>query len=161
MSVLPENDKDRKMLPLFKFLTGYFPKAFRELTRVSVANNVRFNPGKSPADINWARGKSPDQLGSAFRHLFERQVDGKVFDTVPETVTEETGIKRIYVLAQAMWRIGAALEIEIEEQEAIEAISLVKGDDFAVCSVHDLAAPVSGCDCLECGDARLQATLAV
>lgn len=118
MSYLPEDDKARKMLPLFKFVCGYFPKAMREAAKVSVVNNVRYNPDRDPADISWARGKSPDQLGSAFRHMMERRIDGKVFEAVPEEVAKLTGITKVYVLAEAYWRIGAALELEIEEQEA-------------------------------------------
>lgn len=118
MSLFPVDDQARKMLPIFKMLTGYFPKAMREVTRVCVANNVRYNPDRDPADINWARGKSPDQLGSAFRHIFERAVDGKVFEEVSETVKSATGIERIYVLAEATWRLAAALELDIEAQES-------------------------------------------
>ena len=61
--IFPADDKARKMLPVFAMITRYFPKAMREITKVCVANNVRYNPGHDPADINWARGKSPDQLG--------------------------------------------------------------------------------------------------
>jgi hypothetical protein len=119
MSLFPKDDKARKMLPVFKMLTGYFPKAMREITKVCVANNVRYNPDREPADINWARGKSPDQIGSAFRHLFERQVDGTVFEFVPPDIAQVTGFDRVYVLAAAAWRVCAALELEIESQEGI------------------------------------------
>jgi hypothetical protein len=117
MSLFPVDDKARKMLPVFKMLTGYFPKAMREITKVCVANNVRYNPDRDPADINWARDKSPDQLGSAFRHIFERQVDGKITEDTTEAVFKATGIDRVYVLAEAAWRVCAALELEIEKAE--------------------------------------------
>ena len=119
MSLFPQDDKGRKALPIFKMLTGYFPKAMREITRVCVANNVRYSPEREPADIHWARGKSPDQLGSAFRHMLERQVDGTVYEAVSADVTAKTGIERVYVLAEAAWRVCAALELEIEVQEGI------------------------------------------
>ncbi|MDE2096998.1 MAG: hypothetical protein KGL39_07115 [Patescibacteria group bacterium] len=118
MSLFPADDQARKMLPVFRMLTGYFPKAMREITRVCVANNVRYNPERDPADINWARGKSPDQLGSAFRHMLERRVDGKVFEEVSDAVKAATGIERVYVLAEATWRLAAALELDIEAQES-------------------------------------------
>lgn len=118
MNLFPDDDKARKMLPIFKFITRYFPKALREVTKVCVVNNVRYNPERSPADINWARGKSPDQLGSAFRHMLESAVDEKVFEDVPAEIVALTGIEKVYVLAEAMWRIGAQLELEIENQEA-------------------------------------------
>ena len=118
MSYLPADDKARKGLPLFKQITRYFPKALREITKVSVVNNVRYNPDREPTDINWNRPLSADQLGSLFRHLLEHEVDGKVFDDVKPEVAEKTGITRIYVLAEAAWRALAALELEIEHQEA-------------------------------------------
>jgi hypothetical protein len=118
MSLFPDDDKARKNLPLFKYLTQYFPKAHREVTKVCVVNNVRYNPERAPADINWARGKSPDQLGSAFRHMAESAVDGKVFEDVPTDVAKLTGIDKVYVLAEAMWRLGAELELTIEREEA-------------------------------------------
>lgn len=118
MSLFPNDDKARKMMPIFRYLTRYFPKAHREVAKVCVVNNVRYNPERQPADINWARGKSPDQLGSAFRHMLESEVDGKVFEEVPPDVAALTGIDRVYVLAEAMWRIGAALELTIEQEES-------------------------------------------
>lgn len=117
MSLFPENDKARKMLVLFKYLTRYFPKAHREVTKVCVVNNVRYSPDREPNDITWARGKSTDQLGSAFRHMAEYAVDGKVFEDVPADIVKTTGIDKVYTLAEAMWRIGAQLELEIEKQE--------------------------------------------
>lgn len=118
MSLFPDDDGVRKMLPIFKYLTGYFPKAHREVTKVCVVNNVRYNPDRALADINWARGKSPDQLGSAFRHMLESAVDGKVFEDVPAEIAALTGIQKVYVLAEAMWRLGAELELTIESEEA-------------------------------------------
>lgn len=117
MSYLPTDDKARKSLPLFQQLVRYFPKTLREVTKVSVVNNVRYNPEREPADINWNRGKSPDQFGSAFRHMLERTVDGKIYDYVDPEVAKRTGIERIYVLAQAVWRLSAACEEEIEAME--------------------------------------------
>lgn len=117
MSYLPTDDKARKSLPLFQQLVRYFPKTLREMTKVSVVNNVRYNPDREPADINWNRGKSPDQFGSAFRHMLEHAVDGKIYDDVDPEIAKRTGIKRIYVLAQAVWRLSAACEEEIENRE--------------------------------------------
>jgi hypothetical protein len=118
MSLFPNDDKARKMMPLWQYLTRYFPKAHREVAKVCLVNNVRYNPGRNPTDLNWARGKSTDQLGSAFRHMAESAVDGKVFEDVPKEVAAITGIERIYVLAEAMWRIGAELELTIEREES-------------------------------------------
>ena len=116
--IFPTDDQARKMLPVFSMISRYFPKAMREITKVCVANNVRYNPDRDPADINWARGKSPDQLGSAFRHMLERTVDNHVFEAVSPEVEKATGITSVYVLAEAAWRVCAALELEIEHCEA-------------------------------------------
>ena len=118
MSLYPENDKERKNTPVFKMRTRYFPKALREVTKVCVANNVRYNPDREPADINWARGKSADQLGSLDRHITEREVDGKVFEAIDPAIAAKVGFDRIYVMAEAAWRALAQLELDIEAMEA-------------------------------------------
>lgn len=128
MSLFPANDKERKNLPVFDMLVRYFPKAMREITRVCVANNVRYSPDRAPNDINWARGKSPNQLGSLFRHMLERAVDGKVFEDVPPEVTAATGIEKVYVLAEAAWRACAELELEIEREESKAAANTLVDD---------------------------------
>lgn len=122
MSLFPADDKARKGMPIFKLVTRYFPKALREVTKVSVANNVRYNPDRDPFDINWSRGKSPDQLGSLFRHMMERAVDGKKFEGLSPNVAKLIGYDRVYVLAEAAWRALAALELEIEEVEAEQSL---------------------------------------
>jgi len=118
VSLYSENDKERKNTPVFKMRTRYFPKALREVTKVCVANNVRYNPDREPADINWARGKSADQLGSLDRHITEREVDGKVFEAIDPAIAAKVGFDRIYVMAEAAWRALAQLELDIEAMEA-------------------------------------------
>ena len=117
MSLFPSDDKARKSLPIFRLVTRYFPKALREVTKVSVANNVRYNPEREPADINWARDKSKDQLGSGFRHMLESEVDGTVFEFITPEVAAKVGFDRVYVLAENAWRALAALELAIEAEE--------------------------------------------
>lgn len=123
MSLFPSDNKARKMLPVFAFLVGYFPKTMREMTKVSVANNVRYNPGRDPVDINWNRAKSTDQLGSQLRHMLEQAVDGKVFEEMPPDVVAATGIDKVYVAAEAAWRACANCELEIEKYETSQAIA--------------------------------------
>jgi len=118
VSLYSENDKERKNTPVFKMRTRYFPKALREVTKVCVANNVRYNPDREPADINWARDKSKDQLGSLDRHITEREVDGKVFEAIDPAIAAKVGFDRIYVMAEAAWRALAQLELDIEAMEA-------------------------------------------
>lgn len=152
MSFLPEDDKARKMIPLFEYFARYFPKAHREVAKVCVVNNVRYNPDRAPSDINWARGKSPNQLGSAFRHIAEREIDGKVFEPVPAEVAKVTGIERVYVLAEAMWRIGAQLELDIEAQEG--AVSKAGYPPLYCEEDSTRPSPVVECDCRACNTAR-------
>jgi hypothetical protein len=117
MRLIETDDKARKNTPIFKMISRYFPRGLREVTKVCVANNARYSPDKAPADIQWNRGKSPDQLGSAFRHMLEYEVDGLVFEETSTEVQALTGISKVYVLAEAAWRVLAALELEIENQE--------------------------------------------
>jgi hypothetical protein len=144
VSLFPSDDKARKGMPIFKLITRYFPKALREVTKVSVANNVRYNPDKDPFDINWARGKSADQLGSSLRHMLEREVDGKVFEDVPPEVTAVTGIEKVYVLAENAWRALAALEIEIEAQEVKVPVALPETYG-PYGRLHDYTSPLCWC----------------
>lgn len=132
MSTIPEFDADRKSLPLFRFLTTYFPLAWVEMTKVSVVNNARYSPDREPADISWNRAKSRDQLGSAMRHIFDYAVDGKRTEPVAAAIARQTGIHETRVLAAAAWRICAALQEDAElaignklaqeeKREAVEA----------------------------------------
>lgn len=133
MNYLPEDDAQRKGLPIFRLLTHYFPRAIREVTKVSVANNVRYNPERDPTNINWARGKSTDQLGSLFRHLMEHEVDPKLFEFLPAATAQIVGFDRVYVLAEAAWRALAALELEVEATEAAPFQQVARAPDVGPC----------------------------
>ena len=143
MSLYPENDKERKNTPVFKMRTRYFPKALREVTKVCVANNVRYNPDKEPADINWARGKSADQLGSLDRHITERAVDGKIFEDIDPAIAEKVCFDQIYVMAEAAWRALAQLELDIEATEAKAPEQSVLGSPEFRGAAMGLASPKS------------------
>ena len=165
MSVLPKDDKQRKMLPIFRLVSRYFPKALREVTRVAVANNARYNPGKAPSDINWARGKSTDQMGSLFRHMLEFDVDGLIFEELPPEVQAACGpgFERVYVLAEAAWRALAALELCIEEQEAkVPMGTLERAKAAGICLMQGgLPAPQPLCACPPCNQVREHAATRV
>jgi hypothetical protein len=163
MSVLPTNDKERKNLPIFKMICGYFPKALREVTRVCVANNVRYNSDRKPNDINWARGKSTQQMDSLFRHILEHEVDGLVFEELPPEVQAACGpgFERVYVLAEAAWRALAALELEIEAREGMRdavnaGIAIRKGECVSERDGASVMAPVIGCGCYVCEAKRME-----
>lgn len=99
---LPTAAADRKAMPLFKFLTEYFPDAIEELVRLCVQGNVQHNPDRKPEDIVWARDKSTDHLDCLMRHMWDhalespRDTDGR------------------YHLGKAAWRALAALQLQIE-----------------------------------------------
>lgn len=102
---LPTDYAERKAIPLYSFLTGYFPLAIIEMVKVAVEGNKQHNPGEP---LHWARGKSMDQLNTAMRHQFDHGM-GQTYDT--------DGTMH---LAKAMWRLGAEIQL-IKEREALEA----------------------------------------
>jgi hypothetical protein len=101
---LPTDDKDRKALPLWSFLTQYFPDAFVEVTRVAVVGNQQHNPGQP---LHWAREKSTDQMNTAFRHMLDHGTG---------TVKDVDGC---YHLAKAIWRLSAELQLQVEKDRKL------------------------------------------
>jgi hypothetical protein len=99
---LPQDDAERKALPILTFLCGYFPDAIVELTRLCVQGNIQHNPELAPTDIKWAREKSADQLNTAFRHIFERKL-GIIKDADGQ-----------YHSIKAAWRNLAQAQLDIE-----------------------------------------------
>lgn len=119
MSIFGHDYKGRKNLPIFHFLTRYFPKALVEVTRVCVAGNAQHNKDLELFDINWSRGKSTDQLNTAMRHMMDHAISGPLDEEPPE-VLAALGLaegESTYHLAKAAWRILAALELQIEEDQ--------------------------------------------
>lgn len=107
-TVLPTDDAQRKALPMWTFLLEYFPKAFLEVVKVAVAGNEQHNKGQP---LHWARGKSKDQMNTAFRHMFDHGL-GATRDT-----------DGCYHLAKAIWRLSAELELQIEKDAALNTKS--------------------------------------
>lgn len=121
---LPTENKGRKAIPLYAFLTGYFPDAIVELVRVAVAGNEQHNPGEP---LHWARGKSMDQLNTAMRHLFDHG-QGATYDTEPDAVLaaidfEGRGYRTMH-LAKAAWRLLAEIQLLCEARAALDLMSL-------------------------------------
>jgi Domain of unknown function (DUF5664) len=100
---LPHDYHERKALPLYDFLTKYFPDAIVELVKVSVEGNKQHNPGEP---LHWAREKSTDQLNTAMRHIFDHGM-GCTYD-VDETMH----------LAKAAWRLLAEIQLLVEKRQA-------------------------------------------
>jgi hypothetical protein len=109
---LPTDDKARKAIPIFTYLTEYFPDATLAEVGVAVAGNEQHSPGQP---LHWARGKSTDQMNTAFRHLWDHK-RGTVKD-----------IDGQYHLAKAIWRLKAELQLQIEKDN-LNAINLCERD---------------------------------
>lgn len=113
----------RKAIPIFEGVLMYFPKAVAAVAEVSKVGNDQHNPGQP---LHWARGKSMDQYNTAVRHLMDHRMGGGRVDAgghldlianngwVQEALDKD-GVRH---LAKAAWRILAALELAIEEEEA-------------------------------------------
>ena len=102
---LPTDDSSRKALPIFTYLTEYFPDALLAEVGVAVAGNQQHNPGEP---LHWAREKSTDQMNTAFRHMLDHKL-GTVKDTDGQ-----------YHLAKAIWRLKAELQLTIERERGTQ-----------------------------------------
>ncbi len=102
--MLPKNYESRKALPLFTFLTKYFPDAIVELVKVSVEGNNQHNLGQ---EMHWSRNKSADQLNTAMRHIFDHGMGN---------INDDDG--RTMHLAKAAWRLLAEIQLICEKRDA-------------------------------------------
>ncbi len=116
---LPLEDKDRKALPIFKWLTEYFPDAIVECVKLSVAGNIQHNKELEPADIKWAREKSSNQMDTAFRHMWDHKAGVTI---------DKDGC---YHLAKAAWRILAELQLTIEKDATANGAQSVRAYEEA------------------------------
>lgn len=107
--MLPTDYQKRKDLPLYTFLTQYFPDALIELVKVSVAGNLQHNPGEP---LHWARGKSTDQLNTAMRHIFDHGAGCRY---------DEDGTMH---LAKAAWRLLAEIQLLTEQNKQATTINI-------------------------------------
>lgn len=124
--MLPKDYKARKSLPMYTFLTQYFPDAIIELVKVSVAGNVQHNPGQP---MHWARGKSTDQMETAVRHIFDHGM-GNTYDDEPPEVLACIGNDGTMHLAKAAWRLLAEIQLICEARQK-ELSSPLKETDHA------------------------------
>ena len=98
--ILPDAALERKKYPIQSGVMDYFPDAIAAVAHVSWNGNEQHNPGQK---LHWARGKSMDQLDTAQRHISQRG-------------TLDTDGQRH--LAKAAWRVLAALQLEIENEQS-------------------------------------------
>ena len=125
-----EDYNGRKAVPIFEGVLMYFPKALGAVAEVSHAGNAQHNPGEP---LHWARGKSMDQYNTALRHMMDHRMGGgraSVFDLknngwIPEPLDKD-GVRH---LAKAAWRVLAALELAIEEEESKVPVETIEATD--------------------------------
>lgn len=87
--LLPHDSDERKGIPLYSVLFGYFPSAMVALAKHAHDSNEKHNPGE---ELHWSRAKSDDHADAALRHLVEGDYVG------------------------LLWRAAALLQLELEEQ---------------------------------------------
>lgn len=87
--LLPHDSAERKTIPLYSVLFGYFPDAMVALAKHSYESNEKHNPGE---ELHWSRGKSDDHADAAMRHLVEGDYVG------------------------LLWRAAALLQLELEAE---------------------------------------------
>lgn len=93
--------EDRKKIPIASGVIKYFPKAIKEVAKVSFEGNVQHGNG---VDLIWDRSKSADHEDALCRHLTD-YLSG-----------EEVDSDRLPHLAKVAWRALASLEIYLENQ---------------------------------------------
>lgn len=97
-SLLPQDAKERKKIPLAGGLFDYFTSALIEVAKVSFEGNQQHNPGEP---LHWAQDKSTDHADTLLRHLAERG-------------TRDTDGQRHS--AKAAWRALALLQMELQNE---------------------------------------------
>lgn len=112
---LPTDNAQRKRIAMWTYLTEYFPDAFLAEVMVAVIGNEQHNLGQP---LHWAREKSPDQMNTAFRHMWDHA----------RGVTKDTDGQ--YHLAKARWRLGAELQKTIEAERGAAADMTAFLDDI-------------------------------
>lgn len=95
---LPKDAADRKALPVYTYITEYFPDALLAEVGVAWQGNQQHNLGEA---MHWSREKSTDQMDCAVRHIIDHAVNP--IDTDGQ-----------YHLAKAIWRLKAELQLIIE-----------------------------------------------
>lgn len=108
---------ERKERPIARGVLDYFPDAIAEVAHVSFMGSKQHHPDQ---EMHWDKSKSPDHADCLTRHLMER---GAV---------DDDGLRHS---AKVAWRALAMLQIEIEEDAAIESIY----DDYEYAEMGDAA----------------------
>lgn len=92
----------RKEIPVFTGFMAYFPRAIREVAKVSMAGNLQHHPDKP---LHWDKSKSQDEPDAGERHHLDH-AQGILYDTDGQLH-----------LAKHAWRAMAELERLLESLE--------------------------------------------
>ena len=103
ISPIPTDAAARKKTPIWSGFIMYFPRAITKVSQVSHAGNAQHNGPDNK--MKWDKTKNSNHYDTAMRHGIDHQfnpidTDGQLH------------------LAKAAWRIMAALETYLEEQNA-------------------------------------------
>lgn len=99
---MTEEAQKRKNTPIFSGVIKYFPRAIKEVSRVSQAGNDQHHPG---TPLHWDRSKSTDEEDALMRHLTDH-ASGTIYDTDGQLH-----------MAKVCWRSMASLEKLLEKLE--------------------------------------------
>lgn len=116
----------------------YFPDAMAEVSHVSHVGNQQHNPGQS---MHWAKEKSTDHADCILRHLADRGT------------RDDDGLRHS---AKAAWRAMALLQIEIEEDQKLQAAGMDTYGPATIDLKEEAQAECDGrADCLALNMVRL------
>lgn len=104
---IPWTPEARKQTPVASGVLAYFPHSTAEVAKVSYIGNDQHNPGQP---LHWAREKSTDQMDAAARHIMEYLEHRRLHPEIPVPRDEKGNA----LLAQAIWRLNAQNELDIE-----------------------------------------------
>ena len=99
--MLPTDRDERNALQIWDGCIMYFPDAWAEIAKVSVAGNKQYNFG---GKLRWERAISTDHENKVMRHMLDHAM-GNVRDT-----------DGTLHLAKAAWRVLAALQLAIDAE---------------------------------------------
>ena len=71
-TILPEDAKERKAIPVYSGVIRYFPDALVAVAKLSQKGNDQHNPG---TPLHWDRAKSGDELDAMMRHVIDEDWD--------------------------------------------------------------------------------------
>lgn len=109
---MTDKAKYRKSMPVFSGVLSYFPKALKEVSRVSQRGNEQHHPDKP---LHWDRNKSTDELDALTRHLIDHSVDP----------IDDDGQLHI---AKVAWRALAYLEKYLEDRDESNASPMTEDE---------------------------------